>query len=113
MNCEEIKTEEQVFVEKLEEPLMYIHRVLFFLAVCESTKINNPVSISDIHKRFGFTSAASTAHVDSLCDLGYIERIKYNSDRRKHYLRATKKGLNKAVSLRDDFVGVLEGFILI
>lgn len=48
--------------------------------------------MSDIAKKMGHTSAATTALVDRLEMLGYVERVHSNEDRRKIMVRITPKG---------------------
>ncbi len=71
------------------------------------------LTMSDIAKKMGHSTAASTGLVDRLEKLGYVERVHAAEDRRKIMVRITSKGVDLVSRLRaeiaTDLAGILAG----
>lgn len=71
------------------------------------------LTMSDIAKKMGHSTAAATGLVDRLEKLGYVERVHAAEDRRKIMVRITSKGVDLVSRLRaeiaTDLAGILAG----
>ncbi len=71
------------------------------------------LTMSDIAKKMGHSTAAATGLVDRLEKLGYVERVHAAEDRRKIMVRITSKGVELVSKLRaeiaTDLAGILAG----
>ena len=63
----------------------------FLLAYLSSEEY---LTMSDIAKKMGHSTAAATGLVDRLEKLGYVERVHAAEDRRKIMVRITNKGVD-------------------
>jgi len=71
----------------------------FLLSYLDSSK---ELTMTDIAKKMGHSTAAATGLVDRLEKLGYMERTHSVDDRRKVMVRITSKGLDLISRLRDE-----------
>ena len=80
----------------------------FLLAYLSSEEY---LTMSDIAKKMGHSTAAATGLVDRLEKLGYVERVHAAEDRRKIMVRITNKGVELVSKMRKeiatDLVGIL------
>src|SRR5688572_20209188 len=60
------------------------------------------LTMTDIARKMGHSTAAATGLVDRLEKLGYMERTHAVDDRRKVMVRVTAKGLDLVSRLRDE-----------
>jgi DNA-binding MarR family transcriptional regulator len=60
------------------------------------------LTMTDIARKMGHSTAAATGLVDRLEKLGYMERTHAIDDRRKVLVRVTSKGLDLVSRLRDE-----------
>lgn len=60
------------------------------------------LTMTDIARKMGHSTAAATGLVDRLEKLGYMERTHAVDDRRKVMVRVTSKGLDLVSRLRDE-----------
>ena len=71
------------------------------------------LTMSDIAKKMGHSTAAATGLVDRLEKLSYVERMHAADDRRKIMVRITAKGIELVSKMRkeiaNDLVGILAG----
>ena len=71
------------------------------------------LTMSDIAKKMGHSTAAATGLVDRLEKLSYVERSHAAEDRRKIMVRITAKGIELVSKMRteiaNDLVGILAG----
>ncbi len=71
------------------------------------------LTMSDIAKKMGHSTAAATGLVDRLEKLGYVERVHAAEDRRKIMVRITSKGVTLVSKMRseisNDLAGILAG----
>jgi len=71
------------------------------------------LTMSDIAKKMGHSTAAATGLVDRLEKLGYVERVHAAEDRRKIMVRITAKGVELVSKMRSeiatDLAGILAG----
>ena len=71
------------------------------------------LTMSDIAKKMGHSTAAATGLVDRLEKLAYVERIHAAEDRRKIMVRITAKGVELVSKMRSeiaiDLAGILAG----
>jgi len=71
------------------------------------------LTMSDIAKKMGHSTAAATGLVDRLEKLGYVERVHAAEDRRKIMVRITGKGVELVSKMRreiaTDLAGILAG----
>ena len=71
------------------------------------------LTMSDIAKKMGHSTAAATGLVDRLEKLGYVERVHAAEDRRKIMVRITVKGVELVSKMRKeiatDLAGILAG----
>lgn len=58
------------------------------------------LTMSDIAKKMGHSTAAATGLVDRLEKLGYVERVHAAEDRRKIMVRITSKGTDMVARMR-------------
>lgn len=72
----------------------------FFLLSYLAT--SKDLTMTDIARKMGHSTAASTGLVDRLEKLGYMERKHAIDDRRKVMVRATPKGLGLVSRIRED-----------
>lgn len=72
----------------------------FFLLSFLST--SREITMTDIARKMGHSTAAATGLVDRLEKLGYMERTHAIDDRRKVMVRITNKGLDLVARLRDE-----------
>ncbi len=70
--------------------------LLTYLAVEEC------LSMSNIARMMGHSTAAATGMVDKLQELGYLKRYTAAADRRKIMVRITEQGRNLVSSMRDN-----------
>lgn len=75
----------------------------FFLLSYLST--SKELTMTDIARKMGHSTAAATGLVDRLEKLGYMERTHAVDDRRKVLVRITAKGLDIVSRLRDELQG--------
>lgn len=71
------------------------------------------LTMSDIAKKMGHSTAAATGLVDRLEKLNYVERVHAAEDRRKIMVRITTKGTELVAKMRteiaNDLAGILAG----
>jgi DNA-binding MarR family transcriptional regulator len=71
------------------------------------------LTMSDIAKKMGHSTAAATGLVDRLEKLSYVERMHAAEDRRKIMVRITAKGIELVAKMRteiaNDLAGILAG----
>ncbi len=71
------------------------------------------LTMSDIAKKMGHSTAAATGLVDRLEKLAYVERVHAAEDRRKIMVRITSKGVDLVSKMRkeiaNDLAGILAG----
>ena len=67
----------------------------------------NFLTMTDISKKMGHSTAAATGLVDRLEKLGYVQRLHASEDRRKVMVQITKKGIELVERIREDIVGSL------
>ncbi len=60
------------------------------------------LTMSDIAKKMGHSTAAATGLVDRLEKLSYVERIHAAEDRRKIMVRITSKGIDLVAKMRNE-----------
>jgi DNA-binding MarR family transcriptional regulator len=60
------------------------------------------LTMTDISRKMGHSTAAATGLVDRLEKLGYVQRFHGSEDRRKVMVQITKKGLELVQTLRDN-----------
>jgi len=81
----------------------------FFLLAYLSSE--DYLTMSDIAKKMGHSTAAATGLVDRLENLSYVERLHAAEDRRKIMVRITAKGVELVAKMRkeiaNDLVGIL------
>jgi len=83
----------------------------FFLLTYLSSE--DYLTMSDIAKKMGHSTAAATGLVDRLEKLSYVERVHAAEDRRKIMVRITSKGVDLVSKMRKeiatDLAGILAG----
>ena len=62
------------------------------------------LTMTDISKKMGHSTAAATGLVDRLEKLGYVQRVHASDDRRKVMVQVTKKGIELVGKMREDIV---------
>jgi DNA-binding MarR family transcriptional regulator len=62
------------------------------------------LTMTDISRKMGHSTAAATGLVDRLEKLGYVQRMHANDDRRKVMVQITKKGMALVQQLRENIV---------
>ena len=65
------------------------------------------LTMTDISKKMGHSTAAATGLVDRLEKLGYVERLHASEDRRKVMVQITPKGIDLVDRMREDITGSL------
>jgi len=81
----------------------------FFLLAYLSRQ--NYLIMSDIGRKMGHTTSAATGLVDRLENLGYVERIQAEEDRRKIMVRISAKGLALVAKMRKEIAKDLAGIL--
>jgi DNA-binding MarR family transcriptional regulator len=69
------------------------------------------LTMSDIAKKMGHSTAAATGLVDRLEKLGYVERVHAAEDRRKIMVRITTKGTQLVSKMRTEIATDLAGIL--
>ena len=77
----------------------------FFLLAYLSSE--DYLTMSDIAKKMGHSTAAATGLVDRLEKLGYVERVHAAEDRRKIMVRITHKGTELVAHMRKEIAANL------
>ncbi|MFC7337229.1 MarR family winged helix-turn-helix transcriptional regulator [Haloferula chungangensis] len=80
----------------------------FLLAYLSSEEY---LTMSDIAKKMGHSTAAATGLVDRLEKLGYVERVHAAEDRRKIMVRITQKGIELVSKMRSEIASDLAGIL--
>ena len=62
----------------------------------------NYLTMTDISKKMGHSTAAATGLVDRLEKLGYVQRLHASEDRRKVMVQITKKGIELVERIREE-----------
>jgi len=65
------------------------------------------LTMTDISKKMGHSTAAATGLVDRLEKLGYVQRLHASEDRRKVMVQITRKGIDLVDRMREDITGSL------
>jgi len=81
----------------------------FFLLTYLSSE--DYLTMSDIAKKMGHSTAAATGLVDRLEKLGYVERVHAAEDRRKIMVRIVQQGVELVAKLRGDIATELAGIM--
>ncbi len=66
------------------------------------------LTMTDISKKMGHSTAAATGLVDRLEKLGYVQRLHAADDRRKVMVQITRKGIDLVAALRDTIAQNIE-----
>lgn len=69
------------------------------------------LTMSDIAKKMGHSTAAATGLVDRLEKLSYVERMHAAEDRRKIMVRITAKGVELVSKMRSEIANGLAGML--
>jgi len=69
------------------------------------------LTMSDIAKKMGHSTAAATGLVDRLEKLAYVERTHASEDRRKIMVRITTKGVELVAKMRTEIATDLAGIL--
>jgi DNA-binding MarR family transcriptional regulator len=69
------------------------------------------LTMSDIAKKMGHSTAAATGLVDRLEKLAYVERMHAAEDRRKIMVRITNKGIELVSKMRSEIANDLAGIL--
>jgi DNA-binding MarR family transcriptional regulator len=69
------------------------------------------LTMSDIAKKMGHSTAAATGLVDRLEKLSYVERVHAADDRRKIMVRITSKGTDLVAKMRSEISNDLAGIL--
>lgn len=69
------------------------------------------LTMSDIAKKMGHSTAAATGLVDRLEKLSYVERTHAAEDRRKIMVRITSKGISLVSKMRNEIANDLAGIL--
>ncbi len=80
----------------------------FLLAYLSSEEY---LTMSDIAKKMGHSTAAATGLVDRLEKLAYVERVHAAEDRRKIMVRITPKGVELVARMRKEIASDLAGML--
>lgn len=62
------------------------------------------LTMTDISKKMGHSTAAATGLVDRLEKLGYVQRLHASDDRRKVMVQITRKGIDLVERIREEIV---------
>lgn len=81
----------------------------FFLLTYLSSE--DYLTMSDIAKKMGHSTAAATGLVDRLEKLSYVERVHAAEDRRKIMVRITPKGVELVSKMRKEIANDLAGIL--
>ena len=81
----------------------------FFLLTSLSSE--EYLTMSDIAKKMGHSTAAATGLVDRLEKLLYVERVHAAEDRRKIMVRITAKGVELVAKMRSEIANDLAGIL--
>ena len=81
----------------------------FFLLTYLSSE--DYLTMSDIAKKMGHSTAAATGLVDRLEKLSYVERVHAAEDRRKIMVRITSKGVDLVSHMRKEIANDLAGIL--
>src|SRR6187551_177864 len=65
------------------------------------------LTMTDIARKMGHSTAAATGLVDRLEKLGYVERMHAAEDRRKVMVQITRKGIDLVERIREDITSSL------
>jgi DNA-binding MarR family transcriptional regulator len=68
----------------------------------------NYLTMTDISRKMGHSTAAATGLVDRLEKLGYVQRLHAADDRRKVMVQITRKGTDLVGTLRDTIASNIE-----
>ncbi len=69
------------------------------------------LTMTDISKKMGHSTAAATGLVDRIEKLGYVERAHASEDRRKIMVRITPKGVEMVARMRKEIANDLAGIL--
>lgn len=69
------------------------------------------LTMTDISKKMGHSTAAATGLVDRIEKLGYVERTHASEDRRKIMVRITPKGVEMVARMRKEIANDLAGIL--
>ena len=69
------------------------------------------LTMSDIAKKMGHSTAAATGLVDRLEKIGYVERVHAAEDRRKIMVRILPQGMQLVADMRKEIVSDLAGLL--
>ncbi len=69
------------------------------------------LSMSEIAEKMSHSTAAATGLVDRLENLGYVQRTHAASDRRKVFVKITKRGTELVERIRQDIIDNLSQFM--
>lgn len=69
------------------------------------------LTMTDISKKMGHSTAAATGLVDRIENLGYVERTHASEDRRKIMVRITPKGVEMVARMRKEIANDLAGIL--
>ncbi len=72
----------------------------------------NYLTMTDISKKMGHSTAAATGLVDRLEKLGYVQRLHAADDRRKVMVQITRKGIDLVGTLRDTIATNIESVMI-
>ena len=86
-----------------------ISYVQFFLLGYLSSE--DYLTMTDISKKIGHSTAAATGLVDRLEKLGYVQRLHAADDRRKVMVQITRKGIDLVSALRDTLAQNIEAIM--
>ncbi len=77
----------------------------FFLLGRLETEI---LSMTEISKHTGHSTAAATGLVDRLEKLGYVQRVHDQEDRRKIFVHITRKGIQLVAAVKEEMVKTIK-----
>lgn len=101
---------------KLADFIMFAHRELLMDLSWKLNKANisfaqffllgylaneDFLSMTDVSKKMGHSTAASTGLVDRLEKLGYVQRLHAADDRRKVLVQITKRGMDMVETVKE------------
>ncbi len=69
------------------------------------------LTMTDIAKKMGHSTAAATGLVDRIEKLGFVERVHASDDRRKILVRITSKGVELVSYMRKEIAADLAGIL--
>lgn len=92
------------FVLKLSKQLAKGHLSFPQYLLLSFLSQSGELSMSDIAKRMGHTTAAATGLVDRLEKLDFVQRVHAKDDRRKIMVHATQGGQDLVMSVREDMI---------